>query len=115
MSWIIQCDIQPDRHDPLLALASEMTSDFQAAEADTLNFEWFVNAERTQLHLHERYANSDTAAGHIQTFGSRYAERFLSLATIKSVTVYGYPTPELKDTLAGMSPLILESFSGFTR
>ena len=115
VSWVIKCDIQSSHRDELLALAQEMSSDFQANEINTLNFEWSVNVEFTQLHLHERYGDSQTALGHIQTFGSKYAERFVANAAIKSVTVYGFPTKELLDALAGMSPEILESFSGFTR
>ena len=71
VSWVIKCDIHSSHRDELLALAQEMSSDFQANEINTLNFEWSVNAEFTQLHLHERYGDSQTALGHIQTFGSK--------------------------------------------
>ncbi len=115
VSWVIQCEVQASNRDKLVSLSEEMSSDFLANEPGTLNFEWSVDSAFGELHLHERYADSPTALGHIQTFGSKYAERFLAAATIKSVTVYGFPSKDLLDALSAMSPKILESFSGFTR
>jgi len=115
VSWVIQCQVSSDKKADLLTLAEEMSKNFSANEPGTLNFEWSVDASFSELHLHERYADSTTALGHIQTFGSSYAERFLALASIQSVTVYGFPSEELLSALSAMSPKILQSVSGFTR
>lgn len=115
VSWLIQCEVQSSNREALQALAEEMSSDFLSNEPGTLNFEWSVDPSFSEMHLHERYADSSTALGHIQTFGSKYAERFLAIAAIKSVTVYGFPSSDLLGALNAMSPKILQSFSGFTR
>lgn len=115
VSWIIQCDVKVSNRDQLLVLAEEMASNFLKNESGTVNFEWSVNSDFSQLHLHERYEESTTAIAHIQKFGDIYAQKFLALASIKSVTVYGNPSNKLLETLSGMSPNIFTPFAGFTR
>ena len=92
-----------------------MSADFNESEPDTLNFEWSYSEQLGIYLLHERYANSESAQKHIEKFGSAYAGKFLELLDIKKVTVFGFPTESLTETLGGMNPYMATFTSGFNR
>jgi quinol monooxygenase YgiN len=83
-------------------------------EADTLTYEYVVNAEQTAVHIIERYRMVGVLPHVEQTF-SPYAEEFLNLSTIEKLFVYGNPTPEVKAKLDSFGAIYLAPFAGFTR
>ena len=83
-------------------------------EADTLTYEYFVNADRTVVHIVERYRMAGVLPHIEQTFAP-YVEEFLSLAKIEKLFVYGDPTPEVRAKLDGFGAIYLAPFEGFTR
>lgn len=115
VSWIITCDCQPSDVDAISRLATEMADHFRSHEPDTTHFEFSVSADRSKLHLHERYANSAQALAHMKAFGDSFASRFMALLKPASVVVYGNPTPELRAGLEAMGPVFMESMAGFDR
>ena len=56
------------------------------------------------MHIYERYVDSAAAVSHVQRFVANFAERFLSLCTPTRMSVYGEPSDELKETIAGFNP-----------
>jgi len=115
VSWIIECRAKTEDASAILALAEAMSADFNESEPDTLNFEWSYSEQLGIYLLHERYANSESAQKHIEKFGSAYAGKFLELLDIKKVTVFGFPTESLTETLGGMNPYMATFTSGFNR
>ena len=115
VAWLIACDCQPSDADAIARLAAEMSDYFSAHEPNTTHFEWSVNAGRSQVHVHERYANSEQALAHMAAFGERFGSRFMALLKPVSVTVYGNPSPALRAGLEAMSPTHMASIAGFSR
>ena len=115
VSWLITCECQPSDYGSIAALAGEMSDFFQTNEPDTTHFEWSTTESQDQVHIHERYANSAQALAHMTAFGEKFGSRFMSLLKPTSVVVYGFPTPELKTALAGLSPKFTQNFAGFHR
>lgn len=83
-------------------------------EPDTLVYEYVVNADRTAVHIMERYRIAGLLS-HVEKTFSPFAERFLSLAKIERLYVYGDTTPEVRAKLDGFGAVYLTPFSGFTR
>jgi len=83
-------------------------------EPDTLTYQWLVNADRTQAHILERYRMPGLLPHVEQTFAP-HAEKFLSLARIDRLYVYGDPTPEIRAKLDTFGAIYLSPFAGFTR
>lgn len=115
VSWLITCECQPANYQSIAALAAEMSNFFQANEPETTHFEWSSTEDQDQVHIHERYANSAQALAHMAAFGENFGSQFMSLLKPTSVIVYGFPTPELKTALAGLSPKFTVTFAGFQR
>jgi quinol monooxygenase YgiN len=83
-------------------------------EPDTLTYEYVVNAERTEIHILERYRMAGVLP-HVEETFAPYAEKFLSLGSIKKLYVYGEPTPVIRAKLDGFGATYFTSFHGFTK
>ncbi|MFY8149782.1 MAG: hypothetical protein ACOVNL_11295 [Prochlorococcaceae cyanobacterium] len=114
-SWLITCKCQPEDYDKIVTLAAEMSAHFEANEPRTTHFEWSVSDDHSQVHIHERYADSEQALAHMGTFGEKFGERFMSLLTPQAVVVYGHPSSALSSALEGLSPVHMIPFEGFAR
>jgi len=84
------------------------------AEADTLTYEYVASADRRTVHIVERY-RAKGLLPHVHETFAPFAERFLALATIDKLFVYGEPTAEMRETLDGFGATYLAPFAGFTR
>jgi len=115
VSWVIVCDSEPSHFDSIASLAAEMSAYFLEHEPDTTHFEWSSTAERSHVHIHERYANSEQALAHMAAFGQQFGSRFMALLKPVSVVVYGNPSAELRSALEGLSPAFTQPFAGFHR
>jgi quinol monooxygenase YgiN len=83
-------------------------------EPDTTIYQYVVNADRTVVHIVERYRTQGLLPHVEQTF-TPFAKRFLELATIEKLYVYGETTPEIRAKLDGFGAQYLTPFAGFSR
>jgi quinol monooxygenase YgiN len=83
-------------------------------EPDTMIYEYVVNADRTAVHIVERYRTPGLLPHVEQTFAP-FAERFLKLAKIEKLFVYGDTTPAIRAKLDGFGAEYFTSFAGFSR
>lgn len=91
---------------PIVAATSE--------EQDTTIYEYVVNADRTKVHIVERYRTRGLLPHVEQTF-TPFAERFLQLAKIDRLFVYGETTPAIRAKLDGFGAEYLTPLAGFSR
>lgn len=110
---IYHMTIDPADFDAFAALVSKIVAAARA-ETDTLTYEYVVNAEKTAVHIVERYRLPGVLP-HVEETFAPYAETFLSLAKIDSLFVYGTPTPEIKARLDGFGAHYFASLNGFSR
>jgi len=113
VSWVFEAAIKPDGLDDYRALAREITADNEAAEPGQTTFEWFIDDH--DVHIYERYVDSAAAVAHVQRFVANFAGRFLSLCTPTRMSVYGEPSDELKEAIAGFNPRYLDPVAGHSR
>jgi quinol monooxygenase YgiN len=99
-----------DAFETLIAQIVAATSE----EADTTIYEYVVNNDRTEVHIVERYQTRGLLPHVEQTF-SPFAQRFLALARIEKLFVYGDTTPEIRATLDGFGAEYFTPFAGFSR
>jgi len=110
---IYHCAIEPAQFDAFKALIDEIV-EATSKEPDTTTYEYVVNADRTKMHIVERYRTAGLLP-HVQQTFAPYADRFLSFARIEALYVYGETTPEIRDTLDGFGAVYLTPFAGFSR
>ncbi len=113
--WVIELDVKDGQLDAFKALAQEMSEATQANEPGTTHYEWFANADGKSIHVCERYADSAAVMVHLGTFGAKFAERLLACVEPARVMVYGNPSAEVRDALAGLGAAHMTQFAGFAR
>lgn len=66
------------------------------------------------MHIVERY-RAPGVLPHVEQTFAPFAERFLQLARIEKLFVYGETTPAIRATLDGFGAEYFTSFAGFSR
>jgi quinol monooxygenase YgiN len=105
--------LDPANFDAFKTLVETIVAE-TAKEADASIYEYVVNADKTEVHIVERYHPRGLLPHVEQTF-SPFAERFLALATIEKTFAYGETTPEIRAKLDGFGAIYFAPFAGFSR
>jgi quinol monooxygenase YgiN len=103
--------IDPDDFEQFRDLA-EVLVKATSNEPETTIYEYVVNSARTEVHIVERYRTAGLLPHVEQTFAP-YAARFLELAKIERVFVYGDPTPEIRAKLDEFGAIYFAPMVGF--
>jgi quinol monooxygenase YgiN len=110
---VYHLSIRPDDFDAFESLVGQIV-EATAQEPDTTTYEYVVNADRTAVHIVERYRTHGLLPHVEQTFAP-FAERFLELAKIEKLYVYGHTTPEIRAKLDAFGAEYLTPVAGFSR
>ena len=113
--WVFELAINPGRFEDLKTLMAAMVEATQRNEAGALNYEWAISDDRQVCHLYERYQDSAAAMTHLESFGANFAARFMEVVKPTRLVVYGTPSAQVKNALAGLSPVYMAPFGGFRR
>ena len=113
VAWLLELSVNAGQFDAVWALMEEMVVSTRA-EPGALGYAWFMGEENRTVALYERYADSAAVLAHMATFGERFAPRFLAAMTPTRLTVFGDPSEEARQTLAGLNPTYLGFLGGFT-
>ena len=105
--------IEPAKFDAFKALADELVA-ASRKQSDTTIYEFVVSADRTQVHIVERY-RTKSLLPHVKETFAPYAARFLELVRIDALYVYGETTPQIREVLDGFGAIYLRPFAGFSR
>ena len=111
--WVFTLAVEPDQYDQLKQLVGETVAAV-AKDPGALEYEWNISADHRTLVVVERYADSAAVVQHGKDFGP-FAQRFFALAKPTSIVVFGAPDANAKKALAGLHPVYMTTFDGFTR
>ena len=114
-SWVLELKVKDGQLDAFKALAREMSEATQADEPGASHYEWFIDADGDTIHICERYADSAATMVHLGNFGAKFAERFLACVDPARLMVYGDPSAEVRNALAGLGAAHMTQFDGFAR
>ena len=115
IGWILRCDIKDGALDAFKTLMEEMVEATKADEPETLNYEWFINADETKCQIYQRYKDSTAIMTHLASFQRKFAERFLAAVTPTGLTVYGDPDDVVRGALSAFNPIYVSQIGGFAR
>lgn len=94
-------------------LATEIV-ELSRREDDTLVYRWFISPDRTRAQIIEGYRMQGLVPHVEQTFAP-FAERFLAIAGIEKLFVYGEPSDAVRAKLNGFGASYMSEIVGFTR
>lgn len=114
VSWNLRLAVHDGQLENFRTLMHEMVESTRQ-ESGTLSYESFLSEDGSTCHLHERYADSAAALVHLGNFGTKFAERFLACVQPTEFTVYGDPSDDVRQAVAGFGAVHLGTFGGFSR
>lgn len=83
-------------------------------EPGTLSYIYSISDDQKTAHIIERYRMEDLVS-HVDHTFAPFAETFLSLVNITSLTVYGEPDDQILARLDPFGAVYMKPFDGFTR
>ena len=113
--WIFENRIKDGQVDALKSLLEEMSEATQADEPGTLGYEWFISEDNESCHIYERYADGAAALQHIETFGKKFADRFMAILKPEGLKIYGNTDGAVKVALTALGARFHTSLGGFYR
>ena len=113
--WLLGLKINEGALDDFKALMSEMVAATKSNEPNAMNYEWFISEDNATAHVYERYADSAAVMTHLQWFGENAAERFLAAVEPTSFLVFGDPSADVREALAGFGAVHYGQIGGFAR
>lgn len=113
VAWLLEVSIKAGREQDFNALMGEMVASVDA-EPGTVGYEWTIGEDAKTVHILEQFVDSASALIHLQGFGN-YAARFVDMLDVTRLSVYGDPSGDVREGLAGFGPTFLKVTGGFTR
>jgi quinol monooxygenase YgiN len=112
---VLEFAINQGRFEDLKTLMAKQVEATQTNEVGTLNYEWAISDDRRVCHVYERFRDAAAAMTHLESFAANFAARFAEVGKPKRLVVYGTPSAQVKDSLAGLGPVYMAPFGGFKR
>ncbi|MGD8278916.1 MAG: antibiotic biosynthesis monooxygenase [Gemmatimonadota bacterium] len=100
--------IHQGKSDDFIRLARRSMEVTRERDTGTLQYDWFMNADRTQCVLRERYRDSAAVLEHAANLGELMPE-FMAVC-VPAVEIYGSPSEELLQALAGLAPQVYAAY-----
>jgi hypothetical protein len=110
---VFHMTVEPEALDEFKALIAQIIA-LADKEPGTLIYEYSLGEDGRSVHIVERYLTEGVLPHIEETFGP-FAERFLKLATIQALYVYGEPPADLKAKLASFGAVFMAPLAGFAR
>jgi quinol monooxygenase YgiN len=79
------------------------------SEAGTLQYDWFLNEDETACVAHEEYEDSAALLAHVADLGALFGT-LLEVGGGCKFEMFGDPTPELREAVAGLDLAVFPSF-----
>ncbi len=102
--------IHAGKFEAFRAAAAACLDGVRAHEPGALRYEWFVDADRSECVVLERYRDSQAVLDHVANLGPRL-DALLATCDAR-LELYGPVSAELRAATAGLQPAIFERLQG---
>jgi quinol monooxygenase YgiN len=113
VSFVLEGAVKAGRLDDVKTVMGELVES-TTAEPGALTYAWSLDEAGTVLHLFERYADPAAALAHLETFGSRFAQRYFDAVDPTRFVVYG-GDESVAEALAAAQPVFMGPLVGLAR
>jgi quinol monooxygenase YgiN len=105
-----QFKIHAGKQDEFKELAAKCLTVVKDKDKDTLQYDWYFNADHTECVVRETYADSNAVFAHMTNLGELFG-KILQISDM-SLEVYGDPSEEVKKAIADMHGKIYSFYQG---
>jgi quinol monooxygenase YgiN len=111
--WVLMLKIHAGQEAEFRKTSAKLIASTEQ-ESGCLNYEWSLSEDGATCHIYERYVDSAAVKIHRERNGAMVGELMKS-ATALSFTLYGSPSDEVKQLMAGRNPILMKPLGGFGR
>lgn len=114
--YVVELAVKDGGSDAVQSLLDTMARDVQALEPDTLQYRFYVSEDGSTCYAHEWFTDSDALIAHFK--GAPVTEllpKVLEHVEIRSLKVFGEPSPEAAELLGGFGGVVHRPLAGFSR
>lgn len=110
--YIIDFDVTEGKETDMQQLIEDLMES-TSKESGVLNYHWAKNGNIYDSLEH--FESSKAAYDHLTNFAENFAERYMSLGTVISTTVYGNPNPAVKEILNGFEAVYKQTIANYSK
>ena len=111
--WVIELKIAKDQRAVFQAFADEAVASARK-ESGTLGYDWNIADDGETVNIYECFKDSEAVLAHMENFG-KLRDRFRTMITPVSFTMYGSPSAEVREALASRGVRYFKPIAGFIR
>ncbi|WP_371056598.1 hypothetical protein [Rhodosalinus sp. K401] len=104
LRWVLETELRGAPDDDLAAIARDLLYQAREEEAGTLQCDVHLSEDGERLHLLMGFSNDTAVVEHLQGFTRRFARPLFALVRPLRMTVYGDPSPEVREALGALQP-----------
>ena len=109
--WTIDGKIK-DKEKYDLAMKTLTEASFE--EEGTLKHEWTIAEDGETIHVYERYKDAESAMKHLETW-AKFGHLYIDATEITRFVVYSNLTDDLREVVAGLNPIYMKPYGGFSK
>lgn len=109
--WTIHATIKEGRLEGLKEHIVKMV-EMTKTEKGALNYEFFLNGDKSRIFIHERYADSEAAIAHVQNVGPHLGP-FLDAVEMDPIVIFGKLSDAGKEAFAPFGASYTNNLNGF--
>ena len=110
--WTLTAEVNNGQEYAFFALMADMVAATKA-ETGAKSYEWFHSGNQVQIL--ERYETNGDAGIHLASFGTNFADRFMTVLTPTGLQVYGPAQGAVRDGLAAFGAEFNDQVGGVAR
>ncbi|MDC1142184.1 hypothetical protein OAU50_03765 [Planctomycetota bacterium] len=114
LSYLVTMTINDGQLDEFKRQADVFIKGVEENEPDTLGYTWWISEDGKACHIHESFASSEAMLVHLGNVGPTLPT-LLEIAPITKITVFGDPSADAREALAGFPHEICPMHGGVTR
>jgi len=99
---IVESAILPNKSTELKAVLERLIAHCRETEPGLLGFDWYINADETEVRVIETYANSDAVLFHFQNYAS-FRPELDACRQLQKATLLGNPNEQLQQFVNSLS------------
>jgi quinol monooxygenase YgiN len=111
--WLVTCVVKPGKFEDFKKTVKPLVAATKAEEGSQA-YDYSVNDDETLVLIYESYRDSAAIVSHVTTVFAPFADAFFESVDITKLVVFGDPSPEAREILAGLGAEYMTPFEGFT-
>jgi quinol monooxygenase YgiN len=111
---LVTMRVQPGQRDAFERLIRELTAGVEAEEPEMRAYEWYVSPDGADCYFHEWLASSEAFLAHVAHVGPSLPA-LQAAAPFAQTLVFGDPSAQAKELLAGFGAQFFPRVAGFAR